>query len=163
MKKVCKTNLEEIKSLLISISNLEYSEKLKILNNVSIGEHVRHILEFYQTIIFTKHETISYEKRERNLLIQNDKVAALEYIEDLLSHLENISCDKKIIVQSDFGILESSTNRELFYALEHSIHHQAIIKIGLSEIEKTDLVDKNFGVAPSTIAYQKKLEKECAH
>ena len=47
--------------------------------------------------------------------------------------------------------------REVAYNLEHTIHHMALIKVGICEF--TDiLVPEGFGVAASTIKYR----KECA-
>ncbi len=64
-----------------------------------------------------------------------------------------------MLLQNTFNdraiITESSYQRELLYNLEHSIHHQALIKVALLEIQH-DLVDENFGVAQSTIEYRKK-------
>lgn len=47
-------------------------------------------------------------------------------------------------------------NRELAYCLEHSIHHQALIKVGLKEQNIENLIDENFGVAPATIRHKQK-------
>ena len=54
--------------------------------------------------------------------------------------------------------VSSSFFRELTYLIEHTIHHLAIIKIGLNEVYPAIEIPKNFGVAHSTIRYQA-LEK----
>jgi hypothetical protein len=43
----------------------------------------------------------------------------------------------------------------LAYCLEHTIHHQALIKIGLMELNLIHLIDQHFGVAPATIRFKK--------
>ncbi len=52
--------------------------------------------------------------------------------------------------------LEIPTNfyREMVYNIEHCIHHQALIKVALNEMEANHLINKNFGIAPSTIQYR---------
>ena len=50
-------------------------------------------------------------------------------------------------------IVSSNYDRELLYNLEHCIHHQALIKVGLLHC-KAIHINENFGVAASTIAYR---------
>ena len=54
-------------------------------------------------------------------------------------------------------VIESNYYRELMYNIEHCIHHQAIIKIALLHLGKTEIVE-NFGIAKSTIEYR----RQCA-
>jgi hypothetical protein len=51
--------------------------------------------------------------------------------------------------------MDVSTNyyREVIYNLEHTIHHMALIRVGINELGNIDL-PKDFGVAPSTIKYK---------
>ncbi len=42
----------------------------------------------------------------------------------------------------------------MVYNIEHCIHHQALIKVALNEMEANHLINKNFGMAPSTIQYR---------
>jgi uncharacterized damage-inducible protein DinB len=56
---------------------------------------------------------------------------------------------------STTNTVNSSVGRELAYCIEHSIHHQALIKAGLFATGLPDLIDKDFGVAYSTIRYRK--------
>ena len=50
-------------------------------------------------------------------------------------------------------LIESNYHRELLYNLEHCIHHQALIKVAILQLENI-LVNDNFGVARSTIEYR---------
>ena len=47
----------------------------------------------------------------------------------------------------------TSFTRELFYCDEHTIHHLALIRVGINEIGGYQL-NESFGVAPSTIKYR---------
>jgi hypothetical protein len=46
--------------------------------------------------------------------------------------------------------LETSLFRELAYCLEHSIHHEALIRIGVEYLDRGTILNEHFGVAPST-------------
>ena len=50
--------------------------------------------------------------------------------------------------------LDSNYFREVMYNLEHTIHHLALIKVGI--IQFTEIVlPESFGVAPSTMQHRK--------
>jgi hypothetical protein len=69
--------------------------------------------------------------------------------------------DKMLMLATSYDgeeLLEipTSFNRELVYLIEHTIHHLAIIKIGLNEAFPTIEIPENFGVAYSTIRFKEK-------
>jgi len=43
--------------------------------------------------------------------------------------------------------------REVAYNLEHTIHHMALIKVGIREVSDME-IPENFGVASSTIKFR---------
>ena len=53
--------------------------------------------------------------------------------------------------------IETNYYREVAYNLEHTIHHMALIRVGITEISTIQLPD-DFGVASSTVKYR----KQCA-
>jgi hypothetical protein len=61
---------------------------------------------------------------------------------------------------SDDPLLIMATNyhRELAYNLEHTIHHMAMIRIGIGETSSHLVLPENYGIASSTIKHR----KECA-
>lgn len=162
----CQSNLKEIKKLLEQIDKLSYTQPLTFLSGSSIGQHVRHILEFYQCLLLAKESAIvNYDNRLRNLKIETDVFFAQEIIQDLLKDLKLICVNDSLFLEGNFSHLENGSNkiptsyqRELAYCLEHSIHHQALIKVGLKELDIENIIDKNFGVAPATIRYK----QQCA-
>jgi hypothetical protein len=163
MKTYCKQNLEEIKALLLQLSNAQYTYASKLLSEATIGQHVRHILEFYQSVlkgIDTK--IINYDNRERNLLIETEKDFAIQVIDFISTNLAHDLLDKSIILEGNFSSepgkqtqIQTTIFRELAYSLEHSIHHQALIKVGLIELNSASFIDETFGLAPATIRYKK--------
>lgn len=164
MKKYCEQNLEEIKSLLLQLSNRHYTHRSQLLSGATIGGHVRHVLEFYQSVIFRlETNIINYDKRKRNLMIENDKEIAIKYIDKICSELAVFMNDEALTLVGNFSSskgeeshIKTTLNRELAYCLEHSIHHQALIKVGLLELNSSCFIDDSFGLAPATIRYKDK-------
>ena len=151
-----KENFTEIISLLTNLDNKSYTFCHEELSNATIGEHTRHIIEMYQSLVNNYNlGIINYDKRERNYSIQTDIKYAINSINDLLLLLEKPN--KDLTLQQGFNEFNCniSTNyeRELLYNLEHSIHHQALIKVAILK-NTTILLNENFGVAKSTIEYR---------
>ena len=158
--------LEEIKSLLLQFSEELYTAPRGILSEATIGQHFRHILEFY--ICLEKgNETgsVSYDDRERDVLLETDMVFAMKSIGKLIQFLSSLEKDCSLTMKANYSdaneeltTIQTSLYRELAYALDHTVHHLAIVKIALSEEVESVKVDSNFGVAPSTIRYR----EQCA-
>lgn len=163
MKTYCQENLNEIKKVLLQLTDEQYRFSSTTLFGATIGQHVRHILEFYQSVFKgLEKKVINYDRRERNLLIENNANYAIEIIEIINAQLAINNEDEVLYLEGNFCAdgcqdlkIQTSFYRELAYCLEHSIHHQALIKIGLMEIECLSFVDDTFGLAPATIRYRK--------
>jgi uncharacterized damage-inducible protein DinB len=144
---------------LSSISDSSYKEPLSILGNASIGGHTRHIIELFQEMIKGYAlGYINYENRERNQQIQTEPQVALRTLNEITLHLPLE--EKPLILQTSFSSsdgafmqIQSTYYRELVYNIEHTIHHMALIRAGLTSLGVE--VDTDFGVAPSTIKYRK--------
>ncbi|RZJ34006.1 MAG: DinB family protein [Flavobacterium sp.] len=150
-------NFAELTDLLRQLSNEDYSNPCEELGNVSIGEHLRHILEMYQ-ILTSSYESghIDYDKRERNLALQTDTALALETVDKLVVALDkpNKNLDLRQCIDGESFSITTNYHRELLYNLEHSIHHQALIKVAVRQCAAS--VSDDFGVARSTIEYRSK-------
>ncbi len=154
--------LEEIKELLSQFSSEQYTKSNSLLSGASIGQHLRHILEFYICLKNGSNTgSISYDERKRDLLIETQLDFALETINEISVFLNSVNKDFALTLKANYGISEtksvlipSSLYRELAYTLDHTIHHLAIIKIGLSNEDIK--LDESFGVAPSTLRYREK-------
>lgn len=135
----------------------DYTFKLPILSSSSIGEHTRHIIELFQCLNKGYNVGIvNYDDRKRDLQLQNNLDFAMQTIAQLVSELNREDKILTLISTYDDSTLEISStyNRELLYNLEHCIHHQAIIKIGLEKLN-IEVLDDSFGVAKSTLEYRK--------
>ncbi len=162
MKTVAKENLYQLKDLLQKISKQKYIEKPEVLSGASIGQHIRHILEFYILLVSgSLSGIISYDKRKRDTRIEEDPEFAKHTIEQVLSGIDTLEENLPLKFDADYSVsgayqneIISSVGRELAYCIEHSIHHQALIKAGLIDLGLHDLTDEYFGVAYSTIRYR---------
>jgi uncharacterized damage-inducible protein DinB len=155
-----KNNFTEIIEVLQRLDDFSYTQPFTMLSNATIGEHTRHIIEMYQSLIHSYEiGIVNYDKRARNKTIETHRTFAIEQIEKLLATIEKPN--KSLILQQGTTeiTLEIETNyeRELLYNLEHSIHHQALIKVALLQLQSVE-IPENFGVAQSTIVYR---ESQC--
>ena len=151
-----KNKLEELVEMLRQISDTDYKKPSTALSGATIGEHTRHIIEMF-SCLESGYElgTVDYDSRKRDLELQNSVIAATEAAKNLQIILNKD--DKPLVIlqvlEGNEIRIASNYNRELLYNLEHCIHHQALIKVGLLESGNV-IIGKNFGVAPSTIQYR---------
>jgi len=166
MKNLQSLNIDLLKTIeetISSINDRQYTESMEILSNATIGQHVRHMLEFYVAIEdATSTGKVDYDARKRSLEMETSVESALETIKLSKNNILSYSSDKALKMSGNYSIdnIEASTistslSRELAYSMDHTIHHLAIIKNAL-KLQGVDL-DENFGVAPSTIRYRKEL------
>lgn len=153
--------LMQLREVLSGLPNTEFRKPLPILSNASVGQHTRHIIEFFQTLL-ASYQTglVNYDKRQRNLLLETNLDTALQELSNLCIDL--VADDKQMLLTgtySDDGqtvTVATTYHRELVYNLEHAIHHMAMIKIGI--LQSTNLtVPPDFGVAAATILHRKSI------
>lgn len=160
MKKHCKNNLNDLRELLEKLNQDDYISPCEFLSGASIGQHFRHILELYNCLINGLEKgSICYDDRKRDILLETCKDFAIETINEIDGNIEKME-DKQLTLIGNYSLVESNNNiqtsvfRELAYNLEHSIHHQALIKVGVKELGKIHLITETFGVAASTIRFK---------
>jgi hypothetical protein len=162
----CLDNLKQIKDLTINICDDNYSKPCQQLFNSSIGQHIRHTLEFYSCLFKgLEYGVVNYDERKRQYDLESNTGIVCDMIISIENHLKAVNGDRKLEIKANFteesneGItMQSSLYRELGFCLEHSIHHLALVKTGLKELKCLDLIDHSFGIATSTLRHQ----KQCA-
>ena len=155
-----KENISVNIELLRQLSNEEFCKQNPELSGATIGEHIRHIIELMNCLLDNYEQgAINYDNRNRNILIQSDVNCAITILENQLELVEKQNKPLLLIHNcfSDNEALSTNYFRELLYNLEHSIHHQAMIKVALYNFPHITISDA-FGVAPSTLDYR----KQCA-
>ena len=129
------TNIEIIDQLIDLLNDIDsavYKNALQPLHFSTVGQHVRHITEFYLCALKGHgNGVIDYDARERNLLIEIDKDFTIELLEKVKTQLQALKSDHNLILKSKFGgdealEIPSSFFRELTYLIEHTIHHLEI-------------------------------------
>jgi len=157
-----KSKLSDIQFYLRNLEDSLYKEPLEILSFASIGEHTRHVLEFYQCLLQQCTDgTINYDQRKREKSIQENPAVAGNVLANIIESLQTFNVQEPLHLEICYdeditvtNVVETSLERELVYNLEHLIHHLAIIKIGLSVIAPWMTLPEGFGVAPSTIRFK---------
>lgn len=143
---------------LSSIRACDYAQPIEALSGSSVGQHTRHIIEFYQCLIRQLPSgVVNYDLRQRDLSIETHPDHALARLDLVVAALEQMDMTLPVVVEADLDgtvSVQSNAARELLYNLEHTIHHLAIIKIGLREVMPQLRLPDNFGVASSTVRFR---------
>ena len=132
-----------------------------------IGKHVRHVLEFYRAVLSPP--PLDYDARPRDQRIETDPAAADAAIGEITSELTALADTRRasadgtaepLAVACPAGGGEATTcasslERELLFLSSHTVHHFAIVALIMQHYEVA--VDPDFGVAPSTLEYERSL------
>ena len=160
--------LLQLSDVLGRMTDHQYNTPIAILSDTSIGAHVRHTLEFFICLQEGADQAaINYDLRRRDLILETDRITALSKCNQLAEEISHFSetgaiifeCESTTEDQNNWS-MSSSIERELWYAIEHAVHHLAIIKIGLKSIDPSFFFPEHFGVASSTVNYQLSKEQE---
>ena len=147
--------LEQLRMVIYGLTNAQFTQPVTVLSGSTIGQHTRHIVEFYLELNkgYTN-GTVDYDQRERNHYIQTDRDTAMAHLHRISEALEKP--DRKLFLTVNHGDNQSiATNyhRELIYNLEHTVHHMALIRIGVAAVSAIEIPD-GFGIAASTLKYR---------
>lgn len=156
--------ITQICFLLDQLPQPAYTLSLEVLHGSSIGQHFRHILDFYQCLLRDiPTGTINYAHRDRNPLMESLPEAAGEMFKRLGDSIQILDEDHPLLVLGDFSAqdsddhrqaLHSSIGRELMYAHDHAVHHLALIRIGIKEAAPGIGFDPHLGYAPATVQHR---------
>jgi hypothetical protein len=141
----------------------EYVKPSTILFNATIGQHVRHIIELFQCLENGYDGgVVNYEKRKRDYRIESDREFAASLLRKIYRNLGKpnkfISLEAEDYNETDETVvIPSNYYREIAYNLEHTIHHMALIRVGVHDVSSV-LLPGEFGVAYSTL----KFRQQCA-
>ncbi len=148
--------LKEHIELLKQFSNEQYITPITELSNATVGQHTRHIIELFQCLqIQYQNGTVNYDSRKRNKIIETNISYAISCINNIVENLNKPDKTLNLLVALNGNTHTIATNyyRELYYNLEHCIHHQALIKVAIIKLGNIT-IGNEFGVAPSTLQYR---------
>jgi len=166
LKEASKQTLSQLIDLLENIEDYQYNLALRVFRGGNIGKHVRHIIEFYLCLFNDQDTTVNYDLRARDLSIETDKNIAIDKIKWISDNIDNVDVDKTISLQTNYTLDKDSHStfntsflRELAYNLEHTIHHMAILRIGIESFLPEYKFPESFGIALSTLRDQKTVAR----
>lgn len=161
--------LEQGEALLMGLSDAQYADADGL--RTSVGAHYRHSLEHFKLLLEAVNGPhVDYDRRERDAGLELERFFALQVTRDFrhavrfLSTLDPgrpIEARTKISYAGSGSCSAPSTiGREIMFAVSHAIHHYALI--GMICDLRALPVPPDFGVAPSTIEYQKIIARRSA-
>jgi hypothetical protein len=155
-----KLSFQQLIDSIEQLTEVQYVTPSDLLFQATIGQHVRHIIELF--LCLNKGYTtgiVNYEKRDRDLRIETDKAFACDLLFEIAHNLDQP--DRSLLLEANHHetlleemIIATTYYREVLYNLEHTIHHMALIRVGIKELTNIQL-PSGYGVAASTIKYKK--------
>lgn len=150
----------QLSDSLETLSHEEFARPCNNLSQATIGQHVRHIIEMFQCLeLGYISGVVNYENRKRDQDTEQNKDFALFQLKEIEQGIGK--ADKPLLLEGVYNddssnIMQFPTNyyREIVYNLEHTIHHMALIRVGLKEITQID-VPETYGVASATVKYKR--------
>src|SRR6187401_2505421 len=126
--------LSQLSSVVGQIQEEDFCKPSRSLN-ATIGEHLRHTLEFFICLEQGyRHGVINYDKRGHNKAMEKDKFIALDAIEQIRGFISTHQNDKALKLEVGYSpdseeslSVNSNYQRELVYNIEHAVHHMAIM------------------------------------
>jgi uncharacterized damage-inducible protein DinB len=148
---------------LSKISPEAYQQPLDLYSGSSLGQHTRHWIEFFQCLIDQSMTDglLCYDKRKRDLALETIPDKAIDALHAMEQSMNKLPSLGKIILTSEMSDgtevqLSTSLGRELWFVIEHAVHHLALIKIGLKALYPDWQLPEHFGMATSTMNHQSK-------
>lgn len=155
--------LGQLNTLVEHLSDEEFVRPSASLHAATVGQHLRHSLEFFTSLAEgASLGIVNYDLRKRNPALETQRAVALQTVSTLLAFLQEPPAAVSLILEVSYAEgaekparIPTHFHRELVYNIEHAVHHMALIKIGLKEVAPHMAVPQNFGVAVSTLRYKK--------
>jgi len=163
--------LDQGEALLTRVSDEDYTRKVAVAFNASIGGHYRHCLDHFRSLLDAVTQgDLNYDHRERGTLIESDRFAAFNATRELregyqsldsmfLMRTLHVTC-KTSYATSGSQVSPSTVGREIMYSVAHAVHHYALIGVMCSVMGVK--MPPGFGVAPSTLKHQTEPTKAAA-
>ncbi|HEU5291692.1 MAG TPA: hypothetical protein VFU05_13675 [Cyclobacteriaceae bacterium] len=162
IKQSLKEQLNSLEGLLHQLKDEEYTYRSTMLNQATIGQHVRHVIELVQCLAQAYEQgVVDYDTRKRDQRIENSRNFALQLLAEMHQAIDLPEKELKLVVNTGNGVHIVNTwyNREIFYNTEHATHHMALIRVALKEMQ-LNIVHDNFGIAYGTIRHKEKISAQ---
>jgi len=147
-------------TLLAVLGAERYTPRIPLCYNASVGGHVRHIIEHYQSFLHGLEDgEIDYENRPRDAMIESNPDYASGVMEEISDRLHRMADrltnrELQLCAETTPGIATAtSVLRELEFLLSHTIHHYALVAV-MARLQGCE-PEASFGIAPSTLKFQR--------
>ena len=158
--------LQQLDTALEQISTTDFCAPSTVLSGSTIGQHVRHTLEFFICLNEGLYQCeVNYDKRKHDPTIQENRDLARQLVSELSRFVSDNQEDRPLKLSASYDPEQELTHsidtnyyRELAYNIEHAVHHMAIIKIGLRDVAPYVELPADFGIATSTIRHQQQVK-----
>lgn len=156
--------LRQKKQVLQMLTPEHYIARNPKIFNSTIGGHIRHSIDHFQTILTAvrSRNVGNYDERKRNTAVETDLQMALISIDELEMAIQGLDLvvpiDVSLIADAkEFRNYSMSTyvGRELSFASHHAIHHMSMIKLLMQDLQYSFPESSEVGIAPSTVQSQK--------
>lgn len=157
----CGAILDQLEDVVTQISAEDFGKPSQALSNSTVGQHLRHTVEFFLCLENGfRQGIINYDKRAHDKLIENDKIIALNAIRKVREFVVATTNDAALRLDVGYDrhteecvTIQTNYFRELTYNIEHAVHHMALIKIGVREVAGYVQLPGDFGIAVSTLRH----------
>jgi hypothetical protein len=150
----------QLADMLVKLTDEQYGKSISLLSGASIGQHTRHIIELFLELEKGYDQgVINYDGRKRDHETETYRSTAIGRLTAIAARLERDNKPLTLMAapSGEEGrpcLIQTNYQRELVYNLEHSVHHMALLRIGINAVSAIELPD-SFGVAASTMEYRK--------
>lgn len=148
--------------LIKAIGEERYAHRLPVVFGASIGGHVRHIIDHYQSFLAgLENGGLDYENRPRSVEVETNPGVAMRILATLADRLQSLDANSEQrplsyhAETSPGRCSPTSVLRELEFLLSHTVHHYALVAV-MCRLQQHE-PEPSFGVAPSTLRYQQSL------
>jgi len=146
----------QLLNVLEDLSDTQYSLPVDLLSGATIGQHIRHIIEFFEELNKGYvNGTVNYDRRSRSLALEVTRSLAISQLSAMLHSVDRPEKGLLLMTHLSGGdttpvIIPTNYSRELLYNMEHIVHHMALLRIGITAVTTLPLPTQ-FGVAASTL------------
>lgn len=165
-------HLDDLATLVHDMTDVDYASRPPSGLSGSVGAHVRHCVDHVHVILDrSSGDVLCFDHRRRGTRIEYSRAAAIAALAHCARRLRDEGrdlADRPLTLAADIDHsgrsvrVATSFGRELLYALQHAIHHNAVIAMLLAM--RGARVPQRFGYAPSTptLANASGMAAECA-
>jgi hypothetical protein len=149
----------------------------------SLGQHIRHSMDHIEAAVLSALDDdvldIHYDLRTRGGSDEYDWDEASKRLQRVADHLEHLASRTEVDTILDRPVkacfllsgdseqeypLTSTVSRELGFAVHHSIHHMAMVRIiatcdHVGKLDET-VLPSDFGRAPSTVNFDNRVDQQ---